>query len=283
MERPDIRFDYELDRGLESYGGTLGHWWHGQASDPIHMYAYRKIADYIRASPPRSPRLIVDYACGSAHLLSRLSRRFPESRLMGIDGSPLLLDLARKRIGRQDRGPAARVSLVQSHLPNFHLPEDVADMAVFAFPNIVPSGSDGDQLAEHYLQANDLKVARIVAHAYHAQYSDSSDEPDILYSDLLRDRLVSLNIRRLLKRGGTCIRVEYGNIRREELPEAELLRTELEEGSLDNPVDGIRTDQWFRVVASSYFRSGVREDVYHQSGDIRDRVGGYFITVLRAL
>jgi len=41
--------------------------------------------------------------------------------------------------------------------------------------------------------------------------------------------------------------------------------------------------QWFRVLASAHFRSRVMEDVYQQTGDRRDKDGGYLITVLRAL
>ena len=40
--------------------------------------------------------------------------------------------------------------------------------------------------------------------------------------------------------------------------------------------------QWFRVLASSYFRSQVLDDVYEQTEDARDRNGGYLITVLRS-
>jgi hypothetical protein len=94
---------------------------------------------------------------------------------------------------------------------------------------------------------------------------------------------VSLNIHGLLKQGGLCVRVEYANVPRQELPRLELLRTGFEEGSLDLSVDGKTPDQWFRVLASRYYRSGVMEDVYHQSGDKCNRRGGYFINVLRAL
>lgn len=40
---------------------------------------------------------------------------------------------------------------------------------------------------------------------------------------------------------------------------------------------------WFRVVASRYSRSRVIKDVHHQSEDESDKIGGYFITALRAL
>ena len=105
MRKPNIRFDYELDRGVVSYNDNLGRWWYKQAANAVHTYSYRNIADYIGASFSRSPSLIVDYACGCGNLLSRLFFRFPESRLMGLDGSPLLLDHARNRIARRGRRP----------------------------------------------------------------------------------------------------------------------------------------------------------------------------------
>ncbi|MGD0310308.1 MAG: hypothetical protein ABSC02_13600 [Acidobacteriota bacterium] len=46
---------------------------------------------------------------------------------------------------------------------------------------------------------------------------------------------------------------------------------------------GVESDPWFCVLASRYYRSGVMEDVYHQSRDECNRLGGYFINVLRAL
>jgi hypothetical protein len=64
------------------------------------------------------------------------------------------------------------------------------------------------------------------------------------------------------------------------------MRVAYEEGSLENMPGGRKPRQWFhgfRVLASSYFRSGVTEDVYQQSHDPEDRSGGYWITVLRAI
>jgi hypothetical protein len=62
-----------------------------------------------------------------------------------------------------------------------------------------------------------------------------------------------------------------------------LVEISYEEGSLDMELEGEKPRQWFRVSASSYFRSRVLEDVYQQTGDERDRRGGYLITVLRAI
>jgi hypothetical protein len=279
---PDlIEFDYELNRGYVSYNEKVGLWWMRQAANRSHGYAYRKIADFIRDSFPHSPGMIVDYACGGGHLLSRLNQRFPDSKLIGFDGSPLLLKMARERLGSGENGDS-RISLVETHLPNFELPGAIADVAVFAFPNIVPISEDAEIPWIDRLKPADLKIAEELAHMKDPE-SKRQEDPAVISNTLLRDRLVSLNLRSLLKRGGICMRVEYGNVSREELPAIELMRTEFEEGALARTASGKTPDQWFQVAASRYFRSSVIEDVYHQSKDESDRSGGYFITVLRAI
>lgn len=279
-----IAFDYELSRGIAAYNEEVGHWWSNQAADSIHGYAYRNIADFICSSLADPPGLIVDYACGPGNLLSRFHRRFPFSRLMGLDGSSFLLGLARRRMAQLGQCALRQVRLVETLLPNFELPSAVADLVVFVFPNMVPCSAQDDGLrCAHRLRAVDTAVARELACCPDPDNPAVGDDPQTVYSTLLRGRLVSLNIRRLLKRGGLCMRVEYGHVRREELSQMELLRTAFEEGSLDQETNGKVPEQWFRVLASRFFRSGVMQDVYHQSQDESDRTGGYFITVLRAL
>ncbi len=95
--------------------------------------------------------------------------------------------------------------------------------------------------------------------------------------------MVSLNLRELLKRGGLCFRVEYAKAARHELSRTSLACVAFAEGALDTVIGGKLPAQWFRVAASSLFRSHVMEDVYHQTGDKEDRRGGYVITVLRAI
>jgi hypothetical protein len=280
---PDlIEFDHELSRGYVSYNEKDGMWWRRQAANPAHAYAYRKIADFVRASLPKPPGVIVDYACGGGHLMARLHKRFPGSRLVGYDGSPLLLGMARERFGGGRNGTFARVSIVETHLPNFELPRAMADVVVFAFPNIVPTSADVVPSLNR-LNPADLEIAHELAYRNDPDACRSREDPETVRKTLLSDRLVSLNMRSILKRGGICMRVEYGTVRREELSELELVRTEFEEGALGCEVSGKTPDQWFRVVASRYYRSSVIEDVYHQSRDESDRKGGYFITVLKAI
>jgi len=264
------------------YNHDLGRWWYERANDRAHARAYRNIADFIRASYGRAPRLIVDYACGAGHLLSFLSYRFPHSSLAGLDGSEFLLGLALRRFSRLPVDCSRRISLIKTSLPNLNLMRGRADLVTFSFPNMIPSDSEGAARQGFGLCRADRECARALAILAR---EENRDVPDALtiQSSLERGRLISLNLRRLLVPGGLCVRVEYGTTLREELSPSELVEVSYEEGSLDTDVAGKKARQWFRVSASSYFRSRVLDDVYQQTGDERDRKGGYLITVLRAV
>jgi SAM-dependent methyltransferase len=284
MQPSRIAFDCELSRGIAAYNETVGHWWLGQATNSSHSRAYGNIAAFIHSSFSKPHRLIVDYACGAGNLLFRLHRRLPDARLVGVDGSSLLLDIARRRLDRLGIGARRHIRLIETLLPNFELPLKRADVVVFVFPNLVPSSVGADAHPwEHFLAPDDPEMAWELARRRDTEGTRCADHPLNLWAALLRERLIALNMRRLLKKNGICLRVEYGNVPREQLPELELLRIGFEEGSLDQSVNGKVPKQWFRVVASRYHRSSVIEDVHHQSAGECRRPGGYCITVLRAL
>jgi len=279
MGTEEIDFDAALVRGLPSYGDVLGHWWLRQSTDAAHQRAYRNIARYIHSAFQRPLELVVDYACGPGYLLARLAWRYPHARFLGLDGSRFLLQIAQRRITRLGSSYARRIQLVESALPDFRPRRPRADLVVFAFPNIIPvrEGS-GFSSAESQLTAAELRILRHLSR----QDGHGDTDPATLYSTLARDRVISLHLRSLLRKGGACVRVEYSNIRREEMSRAQTLRAMMEEGSLDSEVDGSRPRVWFRVLASSYFRSGVIADVHQQAGSTTS-CGGYVITVLRAV
>jgi len=268
-----------------SYNRHTGNWWRERASDAAHQRAYRKIADFIHNSLPRTPRLIVDYACGAGHLLSLLSRRFPKSQLIGLDGSSLLLDLAEKRMSCLTDSSARRISLIETPLPrkvDFGKP---ADLVVYCFPNMTPSTKEEERRGSGYfLSKKDQQIAKSLAQTCESG-ADNEDLPDTQATryTLEYGRSISQHLHRLLVPNGICVRVEYATTRRHEWSSLELMQASYEEGSLDIAIDGMKSQPWFRVLASAYFRSRVLEDVFEQTDDERDTNGGYLITVLRAI
>ncbi|MBP1623691.1 MAG: hypothetical protein H6Q07_1711 [Acidobacteria bacterium] len=267
-----------------SYDGDVGRWWLRHSLDSAHGRAYRNVANFIRDSFVRDPRLIVDYACGPGNLLALLSLRFRNSKLLGLDGSSYLLGLARRRFALLPQQCAERITLIETELPNLSLLRSKADLAIFCFPNMVPFREGDFPAKEFCLSEGDRKVARSLSLAEEPGGKDTgSPDPAANQRVLEQGRCVSFNLRRLLAPGGVCVRVEYATMQRHELSPCELSLVSYEEGSLDSIVDGRKPRLWFRLLASAYFRSRVLEDVYEQTSDERDREGGYLITVLRAI
>jgi SAM-dependent methyltransferase len=267
------------------YNGKVGRWWLRHSLDAEHSHAYRKIADFIRDSYVREPRVIVDYACGPGQMLALLSSRFPSSKLTGLDGSSLLIREARNLVSMLPEQCANRISLIETPLPNLRLLRGKADMALFCFPNIVPfADEDNSGRSGLCISENDRRVAECLSRAADVCDRTGGDSnPAANQLGLEQGRCISLNLRRLLVRGGICVRVEYATMQRHELSPIELSHVSFEEGSLDARVEGRMPRRWFRLVASAFFRSRVLEDVYEQTGDDRDKDGGYLITVLRAI
>jgi SAM-dependent methyltransferase len=268
-----------------SYNGKLAFWWLERANDNAHKYAYKNIANFIRTAFRGSPRLIVDYACGAGDLLSLLSRRFVHSKLVGLDGSSLLLGLAERRFSRLPHDCAKRLSLIETPLPKPDLLRSRADLVVFCFPNMMSyPGWEGSWAESFQVGKIDRTIARSLSLAEDpSRGGEELPDPLEVQSTLEQGRCISRNLRRLLVRGGICVRVEYATTRRHEWSALELQQVSFEEGTLEMRVDGVSPRKWFSVLASAYFRSRVLEDVYQQTGDKRDRNGGYLITVLQAL
>jgi SAM-dependent methyltransferase len=268
-----------------TYNGKVGRWWLRHAKDSAHGRAYRKIAEFIRDSYVQDPGTIVDYACGPGHLLALLSQKFAKSRLIGLDGSSFMLGQALDRIAQLPEECSRRISLIKTHLPDFSLMRRKADLVIFCFPNMIPFENEGTHdPATGLLSENDRKVAKSLSLSSEDGLDDEGGpDSEANKSGLEQGRIISKNLRRLLVPGGICVRVEYATMRRHELSPHELAHVEFEEGSLETAVDGRMPARWFRLMASAYFRSQVLEDVYQQTGDDRDRNGGYLITILRAI
>jgi SAM-dependent methyltransferase len=279
-----IDFDQELDTGPETYNKTLGTWWLNQSNNRPHGYAYRKIAEHLSSFFGHPPKTIIDYGCGGGHMLTRLYRRFPDSHLIGIDGSSLMLEVAGKRLQYLGREWKQRVELIETELPDFSLRCGKADALLFVFPNIVPLEEELEEEDDLH-DRKDLAVAEYLADAREPDPEEETveDDDETLLDSLLTDHLISRNLRGLLEKGGVCVRADYANAPRNELTELVQQRLAFQEASLGEAVNGFRATQLFTVVGSSYHRSKVLEDVYHQTRDETDKEGGYLITTLVAI
>ena len=159
-----------------SYDDVVGCWWLKRSLDAAHRRAYRNIADFIRDSFTREPATIVDYACGPGHLLSLLSARFRNSKLVGLDGSSFLLELARRQFESLPPGCAERLRLINTPLPNLSVMRGQADLAIFCFPNMIPfPGANGHAPQRLWLNENDRQVAKSLSLA--AEASDETEGP----------------------------------------------------------------------------------------------------------
>jgi hypothetical protein len=195
-----------------------------------------------------------------------------------------MLEVAGKRLQYLGRGWKQRVELIETELPDFSLPGGKADALLFVFPNIVPP-EEPEEEDEDLHHSDDLAVAEYLGQAREPDPEEETvdDDEETLYDSMLTDNVIARNLRGLLKKGGVCVRADYANAPRDELTELVQQRLAFQEGSLAEPVNGFRATQLFTVVGSTYCRSKVLDDVYHQTRDETDKEGGYLISTLVAI
>lgn len=302
MKKP-LHFDFTraLARGHVSYDATVGSWWESQSADEAHKRAYRHAAEYTRDSLKKAKikaPLIVDYACGGGHFLLELARLIPDARIVGLDGSQKLLGLTLARCEAAGVSAALlagdkafvsggpRVRLVQTKLPNFKLPTGKADAVAFVFPNIAPGPSDQPVYDRNgYLNRGDAAVAKLLARFREMDPEDevTTEKPALLFDGYMTERVLSRNIRGLLKPKGLWIKVDYANALRSELTDLSQWRCLFSECALEIPIKGLKSEVLFKLRDNVFRRSSVILDVYHQTKDPSDKTGGYFITEFAAV
>ena len=240
----------------------------------------------------------MDYGCGNGKLLERLAKLLPEARIVGLDGAAKLLartalrmrslgadaDVVEPRRAFDRKGP--RIRLVRSFLPAFSMAMQQADVAVFCFPNITASNRDQPHYDRHgYKNPRDAAVAAMLARFREMDPEDdtSSMSYDEQYDDLMTNKVISRDLRGLLKPGGRLVRIEYANGAREELSELTNWRTLFAESALDGVIKDRRPTRHFKYLGNRYYRSKVILDVYHQTRQEDDKEGGYFIADFAAV
>lgn len=64
---------------------------------------------------------ILDLGCGPGDITFRFARRFPEAQLLGVDGSPSMLEFAAER-KRREKAVAPRIEFIKSFIPDDKIP-----------------------------------------------------------------------------------------------------------------------------------------------------------------
>jgi SAM-dependent methyltransferase len=281
-----VDFDQELRTNFRGYNTTLTRWWNIRACNKSHCIAYRNIANYVTTHVDLIPSLVIDYGCGTGRLLGEIAVRFVDTKFIGIDGSSAMLKTAKTYLKNKAPDLLNRIKLLKAPLPIRLLLGKRADLVTFTFPHILSNLYDLDLNSFlELLTYSEIENAMILAEdkgteEVSNEYND--EDPDLLQS-LLVNRIISKNLRSLVKRGGYCLRVELANAKREEFPEIFQKRFSFQEGSLDKSFADQSLQQPFELVRSEYHRSKVMEDAYEQTGDESDRKGGYWISLLKAL
>ena len=156
-----IDFTKTLASGLAAYNTNVGQWWVNKTRNAAHVAAYRNITNHVVRCAQRESGLIIDYGCGTGHLMKRLVDLLPAWKFLGIDGSKLMLGVAETWAGPKRKGRSASVEFCLAKLPDFSVPIQKADVIVFTFPNIVSVARVRRQFEE--IVPKDRDLARLLA------------------------------------------------------------------------------------------------------------------------
>ena len=283
----------------DAYDSEIGEWWINQTKNKSHQKAYenlaKSISHYYKENKIKIPKFIVDYACGNGALMVALAKVFPKATIVGIDGSKKLL----KNFIKAHPGKADIVSkknlfvedhlqfhLIPSNLPNFSLPKEKADLVVLCFPNLIADNNDLEVFNKNgYGNLKDNAVAEMLARFREMDPEDEVQayDKEELFDELMTQKVFSRNLRKLLKKGGMHVRVEYANALREDLTYLTNTRSLFCEGALQDSVKDKKATPLFAFQDSEYYESKVIMDVYAQTQDKDDTSGGYHINYFKGI
>lgn len=271
-----IDFTKTLALGLGAYNKNVGQWWVDQTRDAAHAAAYKNIANHIVRCAQKDSGFIIDYGCGTGRIMKRLVDALPAWKFLGIDGSKVMLRDAEIWASPKRKKRPADIEFRLAKLPDFSAPAAKADIVVFTFPNIVSVASGRRPFEKLFPRDRDL--ARLII-----KKQEKGKRTDDLYDQLFMSRVVSRNLRMLLRKGGLCVRVDYSQGDRHELCRFDQLSTVFEEGSLNTKQAHLKPQKFFKLLSSQYYQSAVILDVYAQTKDKDFLEGGYLISLLEAI
>lgn len=93
--------------------------------------AWRRHA--VRAARVRTGDVVLDVACGTGDLAQAFARGSPAARIIGIDFTPEMLAIARRKRARLDPSSAARIEYVEGDALALPFPDASADVLSIAF------------------------------------------------------------------------------------------------------------------------------------------------------
>jgi SAM-dependent methyltransferase len=141
---------------------------------------------------------VLDLGCGSGDVLLRFARSFPRARLVGLDGSHPMLDLARRAV-EAEPGLRERVRLQYGIIPDCALPDEPWQLIMshsllhqLHQPQVLwrtiadcarDAGTRGDGASGCAVFVADLRRPASVAEARRLVVATSKDEPEILQRD----------------------------------------------------------------------------------------------------
>ncbi len=223
-----------------------------RASNKSHCNAYRNIAKYVSKRIDPVPSLVIDYGCGNGRLLGALAIRLMETRFIGIDGSSAMLKTAKTYLRKEAPNLLNRIKLLKAPLPTKLLLGKRADLVTFTFPHILSNLYDLELNSFlEFLTYSEIENAVILSGSKGVEdvSKENTDEDPELLQSLLVSRVISNNLRSLVKRGGYCLRVELANARREEFPKVFQKRFSFQEGSLDKSLSNQSVQRALRTRA----------------------------------
>ncbi|MDA3962744.1 MAG: class I SAM-dependent methyltransferase [Planctomycetota bacterium] len=265
-------------------------WWLARARDKAHQRAYQAIADAV-AEHTTKAKVVIDYACGSGLLLARLAQSLPKTQLIGLDESVGMLDAARAWLGQEvGAEKALQVRLLRTALPDFDLKLPKADAVVFSFPDF-RCDLDGKVIKAlskiHPEEWAWSKLASRQIRKQAVQDPDCDDSDDVFDADrLFYERLATRNMRKLVRKGGLLVRVDYALGKRKEWIDAYVGRHDWSLGSwLPDKLTGAdrRKARFAEPIKAKYFKSSVIRDVHAQTGSDDCLDGGFIISALKAV
>ncbi len=271
-----------LEEGMEAahsgYEKILGRWWLGKADDDAHRAAYRHTAKWTRRKLEASPETILDYACGAGQLLKRLRKAFPDAALTGYDGAKKLLKKAHRRLPDDPR-----LELVVKILPELTDPHPPVDLTVLCLPHLLPFDEGEGVHAYADGRRTELRAAREVVEALRREEFWERDEPiEWQVGNVIFERMVARHLRRLTRPGGHCVRVDYTEIRYEDVAPTYRDYLRFSQGNCSS-VHGVRVPRLFKQIAGTFRVSDIIDDVSDQTEDYDSEGGGYMVRLFRAV